>query len=95
MPVMNGNESTRRIRKLENKKIASIPILGLTANVRAEQQTEMEKAGIMVLFTSHIKQKTLSTGLHNWWRKHQVLLYRYQYVCMYNTLTTLNRAGMA
>lgn len=46
MPVMNGNESTRRIRKLENKKIASIPILGLTANVRAEQQTEMEKAGM-------------------------------------------------
>lgn len=43
---MNGNEATRRIRQLENKQIASVPILGLTANVRAEQQTEMQKAGM-------------------------------------------------
>lgn len=46
MPVMNGNEATKRIRQLENKEIASIPILGITANVRAEQQTQMEKAGM-------------------------------------------------
>ena len=46
MPIMNGNEATRRIRQLENKEIALIPILGLTASVRAEQQTEMESAGM-------------------------------------------------
>lgn len=46
MPIMNGNEATRRIRQLENKEIALVPILGLTASVRAEQQTEMERAGM-------------------------------------------------
>lgn len=32
MPVMNGYEATEAIRKLENKQLASIPILAMTAN---------------------------------------------------------------
>ncbi|XHG06125.1 hypothetical protein AWENTII_009332 [Aspergillus wentii] len=46
MPVMDGIKSTRAIRGLENKEIASVPILGLTASVREEHQDEMEQSGM-------------------------------------------------
>lgn len=46
MPVMDGNAATRAIRQLENKDLAFVPILGVTANARASQQTEMEQAGM-------------------------------------------------
>ena len=32
MPVMNGYEATKSIRKLANKKKADIPIVAMTAN---------------------------------------------------------------
>lgn len=42
MPVMDGNTATKTIRALEKQgKIERIPILGVTANVRDEQQAEM------------------------------------------------------
>lgn len=42
MPIMDGNTATRSIRELERQgEIEHIPILGVTANVRGEQQTEM------------------------------------------------------
>ena len=47
MPVLDGNEATRRIRKLEaSGEVEHIPILGVTANVRAAQQDEMRAAGM-------------------------------------------------
>ena len=33
MPVMDGYEATKTIRKLENRQLASIPILAMTANI--------------------------------------------------------------
>lgn len=42
MPIMNGNTAAKNIRALERQgKIERIPILGVTANVRGEQQAEM------------------------------------------------------
>jgi CheY-like chemotaxis protein len=42
MPVMDGNSATKMIRKFEKQgRIEHIPILGVTANVRLEQQAEM------------------------------------------------------
>jgi CheY-like chemotaxis protein len=42
MPVMDGNSATKVIRELEKQgRIEHIPILGVTANVRVEQQAEM------------------------------------------------------
>lgn len=42
MPVMDGNTATKAIRELERQgTIEHIPILGVTANVRDEQQAEM------------------------------------------------------
>jgi CheY-like chemotaxis protein len=42
MPVMDGNSATKLIREFEKQgRIEHIPILGVTANVRLEQQAEM------------------------------------------------------
>lgn len=46
MPVMNGYEATRVIRKLKNKKLASIPILAMTANAFEEDKQEALNSGM-------------------------------------------------
>jgi CheY-like chemotaxis protein len=46
MPVISGNSATRRIRELEKESGTHIPILGMTANVRAAQISEMLEAGM-------------------------------------------------
>ena len=45
MPVMDGMECTRQIRKLKNKK-GSIPIIAITGNSRNYTWEEFEEAGI-------------------------------------------------
>ncbi|KAJ5942531.1 hypothetical protein N7516_002699 [Penicillium verrucosum] len=46
MPVMDGNCATREIRDTEKETGGHVPILGVTANVRDEQQQEMIGAGM-------------------------------------------------
>lgn len=46
MPVMDGYEATRRIRALENKEIANIPIIAMTANAFAEDKLNALDAGM-------------------------------------------------
>ncbi len=46
MPVMNGYEATKRIRKFKNKKIANIPILAMTANAFEEDKKAAKEAGM-------------------------------------------------
>lgn len=46
MPVMNGYEATRAIRKLENKALARIPILAMTANAFKEDEQAALEAGM-------------------------------------------------
>ena len=46
MPVMTGYEATREIRKLENKDLASVPILAMTANAFEEDKKEALKNGM-------------------------------------------------
>ena len=46
MPVMDGYEAAKEIRGLENKKLASIPILALTANAFEEDRQEVLKCGM-------------------------------------------------
>ncbi len=50
MPVMNGYEAAQAIRKLENKKLAEIPIIAMTANAFSEDIQAAKKAGM----NSHI-----------------------------------------
>ena len=46
MPVMDGYEATKRIRKLENHTLASIPIIAMTANAFTEDREEALKCGM-------------------------------------------------
>ena len=46
MPEMNGYEATRAIRKLPNQKLASIPILAMTANAFEEDKREAIHSGM-------------------------------------------------
>lgn len=50
MPVMNGYEATAEIRKLENQKLASIPIIAMTANAFEEDKQKALRCGM----NSHI-----------------------------------------
>ncbi len=46
MPVMNGYEATRRIRRLDNRELAEIPILAMTANAFEEDKQEALRSGM-------------------------------------------------
>ena len=62
MPVMNGYEATKKIRELQNPKLAQIPIIAMTANAFTEDIQAAKDAGM----NSHIAkpldvQKMLET----------------------------------
>ena len=46
MPVMDGYEATRRIRALEDRELASIPVIAMTANAFAEDVQKSKEAGM-------------------------------------------------
>ncbi len=46
MPVMGGYEATKQIRELENKELAKIPIIAMTANAFEEDKQEALKCGM-------------------------------------------------
>ena len=46
MPVMDGYEATRAIRSLEDRALADIPILAMTANAFREDEQAAAEAGM-------------------------------------------------
>ena len=58
MPVMDGYEATRAIRALEDRRLAGIPILAMTANAFKEDEQAAEQAGMQ----GHIA-KPIDVGL--------------------------------
>ena len=46
MPIMNGYEATKRIRKLNEPKLAGIPILAMTANAFDEDRKNALESGM-------------------------------------------------
>lgn len=46
MPLLNGYEATREIRSLENKNLANIPILAMTANAFEEDRKQALNCGM-------------------------------------------------
>ena len=46
MPVMNGYEAAQAIRQLENKELANIPIIAMTANAFSEDIQNARNAGM-------------------------------------------------
>lgn len=62
MPVMNGHEATKAIRQLENKALASIPVIAMTANAFEEDKREALKCGMNGYIVKPISvDKLLST----------------------------------
>ena len=46
MPIMNGYEAAAKIRKIDDRKKADIPIIALTANAFSEDKDNAIKAGM-------------------------------------------------
>jgi len=46
LPVMDGYEATRTIRRMENRQLADIPILAMTANAFKEDERAAKEAGM-------------------------------------------------
>ena len=46
MPVMNGYEAVREIRQLDNQKLASVPVIAMTANAFEEDKQEALRNGM-------------------------------------------------
>lgn len=46
MPIMNGYEATQKIRRLEDKEKANIPIIAMTANAFAEDRKKALEVGM-------------------------------------------------
>ena len=63
MPVMNGYEATRAIRALDNPKLASIPILAMTANAFKEDENAAREAGMQDHITKPIDVARLMQAL--------------------------------
>jgi signal transduction histidine kinase/CheY-like chemotaxis protein len=60
MPVMDGYEATRKIRKIESQTAAAAtPIFALTAHAFAEMQVQGYAAGFTSLLTKPIRKATL------------------------------------
>ncbi len=59
MPVMNGYEATKAIRSLDNKELASVPILAMTANAFEEDKQEAMAAGMNGHLAKPINVKVL------------------------------------
>ena len=61
MPVMDGYEATRKIRQLENTKIAEIPIIAMTANAFEEDKKAAFEAGM----NAHLAKPFQIEGLYD------------------------------
>ncbi|WP_051286926.1 PAS domain-containing hybrid sensor histidine kinase/response regulator [Algoriphagus mannitolivorans] len=67
MPVMNGLETTRKIRELGNRD--ELIIIGLSANVFEEDQNSALKAGMNDYLTKPIRLAALADKLEYYFRK--------------------------
>ena len=63
MPIMDGNEATRKIRDLEKHTNSHVPVLGVTANVREAQQADMMAAGMDDILHKPYKTNDLSAKI--------------------------------
>ncbi|KAL3477636.1 hypothetical protein BJX99DRAFT_122977 [Aspergillus californicus] len=64
MPVMDGNSATKEIRRLEKDTGSHVPVIGVTANVRQDQQQEMLDAGMDSIMHKPYKMQDLCDKVH-------------------------------
>ena len=63
MPVMNGYEASRNIRRLENRELSDIPIIAMTANAFSEDVVTAMNAGMNGHIAKPIDAKNLINEL--------------------------------
>ena len=63
MPVMDGYTATKHIRQLENRELASIPIIAMTANAFEEDRQEALRCGMNGHIAKPIDMNNLFTIL--------------------------------
>ena len=68
MPVMDGLEATRRIRKGENPLGKTIPILAMTANAFVEDRQAAKEAGMNVHIAKPINAELLKKKIAEYCR---------------------------
>lgn len=66
MPVMDGCEATKNIRKLNRKDVKSLPIVAMTANAFAEDIDRAQQAGMNEHLAKPINMELLSQSLSRW-----------------------------
>ena len=65
MPIMDGYQATRKIRSLERKDLAEIPIIALTANVFDEDKKRALSNGMNAYIAKPIDVKVMHEVLDN------------------------------
>lgn len=65
MPIMNGYEATRAIRELKDSKLASIPIIAMTANVFEDDEELAIQCGMNDHISKPIEIPKLMQALNN------------------------------
>lgn len=71
MPVLDGCEATKRIRKLIRKDAKNVPIFAMTANAFAEDVEATKEAGMNEHITKPIDNKELLSKMCKYLRKNE------------------------
>ncbi|MDW7694626.1 response regulator [Flammeovirgaceae bacterium SG7u.111] len=69
MPVMDGIEATKIIRKIDNSRFASLPILALTASAMTEERERVFEAGMDDFVTKPIENAELYSKIAKFVRR--------------------------
>ena len=66
MPVMDGMETTRKLRRLPDVYYRTVPVIALTANALAEVREDLQKAGMNDYLAKPVEAKDLYRCVLKW-----------------------------
>ena len=69
MPVMNGYDAAREIRKLTREDAARIPIIAMTANAFVEDKKEALRAGMNIHLAKPLDMELLKKAVSQYVRR--------------------------
>ena len=71
MPVMDGHEATRKIRSLENKVLAKVPVVAMTANAFDEDRKAAKECGMNGFISKPINMQEVVQALRMCLQEHK------------------------